>query len=179
MYYGFKVYWLLKFSPRIPILTFKINFKLFLWFISLKDEQVLLKHDSKQGRWTLITLSEMGQMEILPQTVESNLSLSTFTREGHQTPWLYCPGVNIELMHTYNSFCSLLVTMLFSQAKRRGSTITHNRFFSQYLLCIFNFAHFNPWGRWYSPHLEIWNGEPAAGGKAGFGNGALEFLYTG
>lgn len=29
------------------------------------------------------------------------------------------------------------------------------------------------------PHLEIWDGELAAGGgQVGFGNGALEFLYT-
>lgn len=28
-------------------------------------------------------------------------------------------------------------------------------------------------------HLEIWDGELAAGGQVGFGNGALEFFYTG
>lgn len=39
------------------------------------------------GKVNIDPVSEMGQMEILPQTVESNLSLSTFTREGHQTPW--------------------------------------------------------------------------------------------
>lgn len=58
--------------------------------------ELLVKYESWQPRWTLITLSEMGQMEILPQTVESNLSLYPFTREGHQTPssssstTLYC-----------------------------------------------------------------------------------------
>lgn len=44
-------------------------------------------------------LSETGQMEMLPQTVESNLSLKPFTREGHQTPSvssliLYCTTLN-------------------------------------------------------------------------------------
>jgi len=51
-------------------------------------------------------LSEMGQMEILPQTVESNLSLDPFTREGHQTPspsstTFYCTGINKEQTFTY------------------------------------------------------------------------------
>lgn len=42
-----------------------------------------------------VMASKKGQMEILPQTVESNLTLYPFTREGHQTPSpsssiLYC-----------------------------------------------------------------------------------------
>lgn len=57
-------------------------------------EKLLLKCDSWLPRWAFIA-SEMGQMEILPQTVGSNLSLYPFTREGHQTPspvstTLYC-----------------------------------------------------------------------------------------
>lgn len=86
-------------------------------------DKPLLKCNSWQPRWTLITLSEMGQMEILPQTVESNLSLYPFTREGHQTPspsstTLYCTAMSRELPYTSNS---LFFTMLFSHVKRHSS----------------------------------------------------------
>lgn len=74
-------------------------------------ESLMLKCDCWQPRWTLITLSEMGQMEILPQTVESNLSLHPFTREGHQTPspssaTLYCTAINTQLTCTHTFSCS-------------------------------------------------------------------------
>lgn len=128
-------------------------------------------------------LSEMGQMEILPQIVGSNLSLYPFTREGHQTPspssnTLYCTGINKALTYTYNSSCSL-----FWQCCSRGSRIEALLYLN--LKCMFTMHTLCCSLRLFTrtnvtkSHLELWNGELAAGGQFGFGNGALEFLYTG
>lgn len=110
---------------------------------------------SWKTRCSLITLSETIQMEILPQTVESNLSLYLFIRERHQTPSLSCTATNTELTHTHATYSLFLLAL------------RHNIIFFYHS----DDAH---------PHLKIWNGELAAGGgQVGFGNGALEFLYTG
>lgn len=64
---------------------------------------------SWKTRCSLITLSETIQMEILPQTVESNPSLYLFIREGHQTPSLSCTATNTELTHTHGAYSLFLL----------------------------------------------------------------------
>lgn len=66
---------------------------------------------SWKTRCSLITLSETIQMEILPQTVESNLSLYLFIRERHQTPSLSCTATNTELTHTHATYSLFLLAL--------------------------------------------------------------------
>lgn len=106
---------------------------------------------SWQASQTVIMLSETGQMEMLPQTVESNLSLDTFTREGHQTPSvpqliLYCNNLN--KIHTKDMPLFLV--------------------YSEILFCLFrlDMCHSHP-------HLQIWDWELPVWGQVVFGDGAL------